>query len=1214
MTLSVPSVFASEPAVPFEMWQYQGRTYEVPVAWDENARRVLVTKYLRRAGVPSNTVPHPEYAATSPRALCPRVAAAHAATGGERSAKQVFDRLAGCWAWWGWRLGYFDADEALTFRDEVWQMLAAQVAAPNSPQWFNTGLNWAYGITGPDSGQWACDLAENEGTGRAEACESVSPVHRAYTRPAPSACFIIGVEDSLLGPGGIMEGVTREATVFKFGGGAGGNFSRLRGKGEPLAGGGVSSGLMSFLDVNDSGAGAIKSGGVTRRAAKMVILDADHPDIVPFVRWKPEEEYRVACTLAGDKLIRTWLAEDRDGDWDTVALIPDGLKRRAAYGAEHAVKPTWPEEPYTAHFDGPTSAYARAGGQNSNNSVRVTNEFMGMVHANGSWTLKYRTGGPGKAMPAADLWREIVNAAWTSGDPGLQFHTTINEWHTCPSDGPIRASNPCSEYLWLDDTACNLASLRLTAFAVHGPADPDGTRAVVGFDAERFRAAVRVWTTVLDITVSMAAYPYREVAERSMQYRTLGLGYCDLGAYLMRSGIGYDSDQGRAVAAAITALMHAEATAQSARLAAVLGEFPRFEDNRDDCLRVVGNHHAWARYVSNPEREPEFDGLSIAPPPLGARVKDTGLTAALADATAQAMSLAVRNGLRNAQLTLLAPTGTIGITLGCDTTGVEPDFSLVKWKSLVGGGMMKIVNRSLPAGLKALGCGPEERERVIAHVFGTRRVPAGASLLLGQWATVAFHADSLEADVTARLAAGSTLERAVWESAIRPWWRAEYGPDATEGTRPLATLLVRGGLRPEAAAAAVAAWEREACGAETVEGSGLPANWADVFTCANRCGSGTASLSAAAHIRMMAAVQPGLSGAISKTVNLPEDASAKDVADALDLAWRSATKAVAVYIDGQKLSQPLTSGGGAADTTGVLTVPERNGAGGIRLAPDPSGPESYLPEPQDADPVADMELMLQTEGGVIQAAAVLDADDAGPFEGDGVQWWENADAGEPDGDPARPPADSPLGRGEREKLPDLRYGYTQKMRLGGHTFYLRTGEYPDGRIGEIFLDTGMEGAAFRALGNALAVAVSLGLQHGVPLDEYVTAFVNQRFEPAGVLQGHARLKMASSFLDAVFRDLAINYLGQNELAQVQVPDARPVSVHVPAAYRHPFRGEGRAAPVAASGPLPVPPPDPTPRPAARPSGRVCPSCREFALQKTGTCETCQSCGFNSGCG
>lgn len=1888
--------------VAFGLRTVGGKDIIVPEGWDQTAAAVLASKYFRRAGVPLDTQPRSASEDDLPLWLRARIPASNTRFAGETDARQVFHRLAGCWTYWGWRLGYFATEQdARVYMAEMKAILAKQVWAPNSPQFFNTGIHWAYGITGEDVGQWADgETWLEDKVGKTVLSGKASPAGPAYYRPAPSACFILGVEDSLLDAGGIYDALTAEARIFKFGGGAGANFSKLRGAGEPLAGGGKSSGMMSFLDVFDAGGGTIKSGGISRRAAKIVVCDIDHPDVEQFISWKAHEEYRAACTAAGDALIRRTVAGDeaaRDAE-----LIPAGTRKRLRLAGRFGTAPHWPETPYTTDFDDPHSVYARAGGQNSNNSVRLPDAFIRAVKHDYLWTLIRRTDGAvAKVLPARALWDRVVSACWTSGDPGVHFPTVMNEWHTCPEDGEIRASNPCctvggtlvdtsegriridelvrmseageelpfaycrdveagrptvrrivrgwksgevrklirvttdkgvvvectpdhrwltfaggwvmakhlrvgtslrkiarhrnperrnavmiadrtagtssgaeyqhrwlwrevhgriadgcdihhrdedptndrlsnlderdqhshrsehtagtnnpnavdvtvealaavwsqvrtktpsgwnghirrnglvgkipqaqsptiggkvrgkpwaefaaemdavlaaandrvvrieeveyadpvpvydievegthnfgvsssadpgthslvihnSEYVFLDDTACNLGSVRLTAFS--------GWDGGPTFDADGYAHACRLATVTLDITVGMAAYPTEKICQGSINYRTLGLGYCDLGSLLMRWGMGYDSDAGRATAAALTCLMHLTAIRTSQEMAAELAPFPRYAANAEHVKRVMTNHLIFACRVAGLKTK---DYVGIVPPP---DVDPTHVPECLylpLGHVAVTVSETVGRPLRNAQLTLLAPTGclvagslvvtdrglvrigdlgdeagdkwqpldclvatdegpqaatkffvngvadvlkvttshgytitgtpthrvrvvdpdgrwqwvqfgevkagdriplltggmvgdpvavplpaappeyrtnagrgvrcpdamspqlamlvglfhaegsahwkglrwsltaadkdliewcadacrelfgivptqedhggyiavclnstqvvrwwsaagfakvpragggkghkpvvpdavlatndpdvyaaylrgvfsgdgstssglpcltnanaeyiddlrtlllllgvvtttgqftggksgrpvfslraanrrygrafaerigfvaarkqaklvtddcgergdrvfgieevfdakipvghplradltrlrrtgggiprnrwaefgghadggrdaeayyydtvasvievpaaptfdlsvpanvtyvangfvshnTIGLLLGCDTTGVEPDFSLVKTKQLVGGGYMQLVNQAVVPALRAMGLTPAAVDHVGRHVYGTRQVPAAAVALLHSHCGSAAEA-AVVAAANAGLRAHGDLERAVREAdamgelawdrlfpatPFTPGWRS------VPGFRPLASLLALNAIDVAAAVALADDWQAEAGGRGTVDDCALLTDEQKaVFDCATAARPGGRCLTPAAHIDMMAAVQPALSGAISKTVNLPADASPEDVRAALWRGWEKRTKCVAVYVDGQKLSQPLTSGDGTGGTAGVL-------------APDRGA------EADDAEPLA---------------FDATDLDDA-----------DYADGERPEAAAPPPPA--------RRLLPTRRTGVTQKFRLGGQKFYLRTGEYPDGTLGEIFLDMAMEGSAFRALGNAMAIAVSLGLQHGVPLEEYVEAFVGMRFEPAGVLQGHDRVKMATSFLDAIFKDLAIHYLGRDELAHVQPePDARPpaprlfglnqLTVDVDAGVNP--KGPPKAAPQTVAEPAatewevwdgspasdPVPVAGPTGH-ARGSTGNLCPRCQNFTLRRTGTCQTCETCFFNSGC-
>ena len=1050
----------------------------VPAAWSQVASDVLAQKYFRKAGVPArlkkfeeNDVPSflwrsvPDEAALADLPESERSQSEH-------DARQVFDRLAGTWTYWGWKGGYFDREEdAEAFFDELRYMLATQKAAPNSPQWFNTGLHWAYGIDGPSQGHFYVDFK----TGQLTASET------AYEHPQPHACFIQGIGDDLVNEGGIMDLWVREARLFKYGSGTGSNFSLLRGEGERLSGGGKSSGLMSFLKIGDRAAGAIKSGGTTRRAAKMVVVDVDHPDIEEYIDWKVREEQKVAALVTGSRTIAQHLKaimkacvnceSDGDGCFDVAknpalkrevraakkAQLPENYIRRVIQFARQGY--TDIDFPiYDTDWD--SEAYRTVSGQNSNNSVRVTDEFLNAVESGGDWTLTARTTGkPTKTLPAAELWEKIGEAAWASADPGIQFHTTVNDWHTCPASGPIRASNPCSEYMFLDDTACNLASLNLLQFQTGGEQPT--------FDIESFEHAVRLWTVVLEVSVTMAQFPSRRIAELSYEYRTLGLGYANIGGLLMSSGIPYDSKEGRALAGAITALMTGVSYATSAEMAGELGPFPGFAKNRKEMLRVIRNHRRAA--YGNTDG---YDGLHIAPVPLDAESSpDQALVEHARKAWNRAVALGEIHGFRNAQASVIAPTGTIGLIMDCDTTGIEPDFALVKFKKLAGGGYFKIINRAVPEALRVLGYDAAAVKDIIDYAVG-RGTLKGAPGVNHETLKAKGFTDDKIAAIEAGLATAFDIKFAFNRFTLGEDFLASLGLTDAEMNDPAVELLVKLGFARKDIEAA----NLYCCGAMTLEGApGLKPEHLPVFDCANPCGKiGKRYLSVESHIRMMAAAQPFISGAISKTINMPNDATVEDCKSAYMLSWRLALKANALYRDGSKLSQPLNSQ--------LLADEEEDAEEAV---------EQLVQKPAAARAEAVAERIVER---IIEKAVR-----------------------------------------EREKMPNRRKGYTQKAIVGGHKVYLRTGEYDDGRIGEIFIDMHKEGAAFRAMMNNFAIAISLGLQYGVPLEEYVEAFTFTRFEPAGFVQGNEAIKNATSILDYVFRELAISYLGRHDLAHVN-PD------------------------------------------------------------------------------
>ncbi len=1049
----------------------------VPEHWSQVAADIIAQKYFRKAGVPAclkrieeTQVPSWLWRSVADQAKLSKLPEDERFAG-ETSACQVFDRMAGTWTYWGWKGGYFTTEEdAQAFFDEHRYMLAMQFAAPNSPQWFNTGLHWAYGIDGPGQGHYYVDHE----TGQLTLSRS------AYEHPQPHACFIQSIEDDLVNENGIMDLWVREARLFKYGSGTGTNFSKLRGANERLSGGGHSSGLMSFLKIGDRSAGAIKSGGTTRRAAKMVVVDADHPDIEEYINWKVKEEQKVAALVVGSKICQKRLKAvmkacvncEGEGDdcFDAAknpALkraikearrdhVPDNYIRRITQFARQGYTDI---DFATYDTDWDSEAYLTVSGQNSNNSVRVTDAFLAAVEKNGDWELKSRiTGETTKTLSARQLWEDIGYAAWASADPGIQFDTTINDWHTCPASGPIRASNPCSEYMFLDDTACNLASLNLMQFS----------REDCSFDVEMFEHACRLWTIVLEISVLMAQFPSKEIAELSYRYRTLGLGFANIGGFLMASGIPYDSDRGRAICGAISAVMTGTAYATSAEMAGELGAFPGYCDNAADMLRVIRNHRRAAC-----GQKDGYENLAIAPVPLDHEsITDTRLVEAATRAWDRAIALGQQHGFRNAQATVVAPTGTIGLVMDCDTTGIEPDFALVKFKKLAGGGYFKIINRAVPQALARLGYGAAQIAEIEAYAVGhgsLRQAPAiNHTTLKNKGFT-----DAVLENVEAGLAAAFDIK-----FVFNKWSLGEAFLTDTlhvpmdQLDDPAFNLLAFLGFSREDIEAA----NEHVCGAMTLEGAPhLKPEHLAVFDCANPCGrKGKRYLSVNSHIDMMAASQPFISGAISKTINMPAEATVEDCKNAYLRSWRKALKANALYRDGSKLSQPLNA-----------------------------------------------QLLADDEVEAEEVAASLTADKPAQARAEIA---------------AQRIVERIIERG-REKMPSRRKGYTQKAIVGGHKVYLTTGEYEDGRIGEIFIDMHKEGAAFRSLMNNFAIAISLGLQYGVPLEEYVDAFTFTRFEPAGLVQGNETIKNATSVLDYIFRELAVSYLGRNDLAHVEPGDA-----------------------------------------------------------------------------
>ena len=1051
---------------------------DVPAQFSQVAADILAQKYFRKAGVPArlkkveeNDVPSFLWRSV------PDLEALKALPEGERygsetDARQVFDRLAGTWTYWGWKGKYIASEEdAAAFKDELAYMLATQRVAPNSPQWFNTGLHWAYGIDGPGQGHFYVDPF----TGKLTKSKS------AYEHPQPHACFIQSVEDDLVNENGIMDLWVREARLFKYGSGTGSNFSHLRGEGEKLSGGGRSSGLMSFLKIGDRAAGAIKSGGTTRRAAKMVVVDIDHPDIEDYINWKVKEEQKVAALVTGSKIVARHLKAimkacincSADGDQcydpaENPALkreiraakkdqVPENYIKRVIQFARQGYKDI---EFKTYDTDWDSEAYLTVSGQNSNNSVSLKDDFLRAVENDGEWRLTARKDGKVmKTLKARDLWEQISYAAWASADPGLHFNTTMNDWHTCPAAGPIRASNPCSEYMFLDDTACNLASLNLLQFK---------DAATKKINIADYEHAVRLWTIVLEISVMMAQFPSRQIAELSYEYRTLGLGYANIGGLLMSSGIPYDSAEGRAIAGSLTAIMTGVAYATSAEMAGELGPFPNFAPNRDNMLRVMRNHRRAAYGKTT-----GYEALSVNPVALvHADCSDPALVAHAVAAWDKAVELGEKHGYRNAQTTVIAPTGTIGLVMDCDTTGIEPDFALVKFKKLAGGGYFKIINRAVPEALRTLGYSESQIAEIEAYAVGHGNMNQAPGVNPGSLKAKGFTDEKIEA-VNAGLKSAFDIKFAFNQWTLGADFLKDVLKVSDEQLSDMSFNLLEhvGFSKKEIEAANI-----HVCGAMTLEGAPfLKAEHLPVFDCANPCGKiGKRYLSVESHIRMMAAAQPFISGAISKTINMPNEATVEDCKNAYMLSWKLALKANALYRDGSKLSQPLNA--------------------------------SLIEDEDDEDDAVEA---LAAAPAAAQAVTVTEKIIEKVVER--------------------------LVR-EREKLPNRRQGYTQKALVGGHKVYLRTGEFGDGRLGEIFIDMHKEGAAFRAMMNNFAIAISLGLQYGVPLEEYVEAFTFTKFEPAGIVVGNDAIKNATSIIDYVFRELAVSYLGRHDLAHVDTSD------------------------------------------------------------------------------
>jgi ribonucleoside-diphosphate reductase alpha chain len=1094
---------------------FQMNNIEVPKRWSQLACDILAQKYFRKAGVPQ----------TDSQGNVVIGGDGVPVTGPETSVKQVVHRMAGCWRFWGEKYGYFDsAEDAQAFYDELVVMLLGQMAAPNSPQWFNTGLHFAYGITGGAQGHYYVDPDTKKLTQSTD----------AYTHPQPHACFIQSVDDDLVNEGGIFDLATREARIFKYGSGTGSNFSNLRGEAERLSGGGVSSGLISFLKIFDRAAGAIKSGGTTRRAAKMVIVDIDHPDIEKFIEWKAKEEEKVAALVAGSKINSSFLqaivdsasanGTDETSNTTLRSLIQRALNRGVPY---NIIKRTLrlvdqgftqvDFAQYDSHYEG--EAYNTVSGQNSNNSVRVTNAFMQAVIDNTEWNLVWRTDASKTvAVPARRLWEKINMCSWKSADPGLQFDTTINEWHTCSNDGRINGSNPCSEYMFLDDTACNLASLNLAHFH-----DAETNE----FLLDDYRHAIRLWTVVLEVSVLMAQFPSKQVARRSYDYRTLGLGYANLGTVLMKSGIPYDSSEALAITGALTAILTGESYATSAELARDLGAFPRYKANKETMLRVMRNHRR-AAYNEPPDT---YEQLSVVPQGIDADVCPEYLCTAAKKAWERAVEFGELYGYRNAQTTVIAPTGTIGLVMDCDTTGIEPDFALVKYKKLAGGGYFKIANQSIRAALTTLAYTNEQIEEIEDYCKGTESLSKCPHINRTSLRAKGLTDDTITA-IDNLIGKVFHISSAFTESLVGAGGLAGLG--FTNDQIEAANLHVMGTMTIE--------------GAPHLKAEHLP-----IFDCANKCGLiGTRYIHHMAHVRMMAAAQPFISGAISKTINMPAEASVVDVEEVHMESWRLMVKAIALYRDGSKLSQPLNASADSFDERVLLQ--------------DDGGTDTAM----------DTEMVQQQIREIV------------------------------------------YHRAERRRLPKRRHGYVREATVGGHKVYLRTGEYEDGKLGEIFIDMYKEGASFKGLMNCFAVLASKALQYGVPLEELVDTFTFTRFEPAGMVSGHEAIKNATSIIDYVFRTLGYDYTNRTDFVHVPEIDAKtkpvqPMQQVAPPTQPMPPTSviEPQRVLIEAAG---------TDSTSTRVYGKahgytggICSHCNSTRVKQNGACTVCEECGTTTGC-
>ncbi len=1125
---------------------------EVPEKWSQIASDVLSQKYFRKAGIPAMLKPVEEK--DVPSWLWRHEADLESLKDlpeneryiGETSALQIFKRMAGTWTYWGWKNNYFSTEEeAKTYFEEMQFILYEQIAAPNSPQWFNTGIYWAYGIDNQATEHYYVD----EKTKKLEISTS------SYQRPQAHACFIQSVNDTLTGENSIMDLWEREARLFKFGSGSGTNFSNIRGKNELLSGGGKSSGLMSFLQIGDRAAGAIKSGGTTRRAAKMVVLDMDHPDIEEFIDWKSKEEKKVVSLVTGSNIVKKSLNNiiNSTKDFGNANEAFDPAKNEKLAKSIRLARQLMIPESYIERVlmllkqnieddftvlttDWDSEAYLTVAGQNSNNSVSISNDFLMRLENNKPWDLTGRV--DGKVIKTVDseyLWDKIAFSAWSCADPGVHFSDTINEWHTCPQSGRIRGSNPCSEYLFLDDTACNLASINLIQFRKENGL----------FDSKKFEHVVKLWSITLDISVTMAQFPSKTIAQKSFDFRTFGLGFANLGAYCMSVGLPYDSDGARNFAASIAAFMTGVAYTTSSEMAKKLGTFTYFELNKKDMLRVIENHKKAAF-----GEKTNYEGLTIKPVSIDSgKSIDKDLLTHAQNSWEKALKMGKEYGFRNAQVSVIAPTGTISLVMDCSTTGIEPDFSLVKYKKLAGGGYFKMINQSVKMALEHLKYNKEEQENIISYAVGSLDFDNCPHINTKSLQAKGFGKKELD---TINKNLQNTFD-------LRFLFIAQtFGEDFCLNTLKISKETMKSKDFDLLSSLGFSAKEiKEANkyinGAMTLEGAPkLKKEHIAIFDCASPCGlDGTRFINYDAHIKMMAEVQPFISGAISKTINMTNNATIEDCKQAYLKSWKLGIKANAIYRDGSKLSQPLQS----------LAI---------------FGGETF---DEDED-IFNINKLNQNDKIVYTAKkmaekAMEDSTEKIDFDNKFFSI--------------------------RRRPKDKRLGYTQKAHIGGHKIYLHTGEYEDGSLSEIFIDMHKEGATLRSVMNNFAIAISIGIQYGVPLDEFVDAFTFTKFEPQGMVSGHDNIKVASSIMDYIFRDLGINYLNRYDLAHVKPnPNTKKVTKQVKDIDEEVIVE--------------------TQSIVARDintnqefSGEICSNCQNSTLVRNGTCLLCITCGTTTGC-
>lgn len=1053
-------------------------TVEVPSSWSKTSIDILVNQYFRKDGLPTilrkvaeDNIPswlqrsEADIAKLNNLPQNERYSA-------ESSAKNVFKRIAGAWTYWGYKKSYFTSEEdAKNFFEEIQYIIYKQIASPNAPQLFNTGLHWAYGITGEAQGHYYFSETNN----------AILPSTNTYERPQTQSCFIQSVEDDLVNKDGIYDLMLKEAKIFKYGSSSGSNFSNIRGKGEKLSGGGHSTGVMSFLKISDFSADVVRSGGNTKSGSKMVVLDADHPEIEDFINWKIKEDEKIVSMVTGSNIVKRILelifeaCKDYQGLEENKynhlvneklksviflasnLMVPEKyidrallLAKQNIYDINYAI--------FTTAWD--LEASKTVTGKNTTTFISITNTFMTKYYNNENWYLINRYDGSSyKTIKTSEIFANIAMASWSCNNVGILFHDNTNDWNTCINDGLIKTSTPNFEYLFLDDTACSIAIINLIHFY-----KKDQNKLII--DTEKLEHVTYLLTIALDISVAMGELPSLKIAQTSFKYRSIGIGYTNAASLLMSMALPYDSKEGRSLIANISAFITGCAYQASAKIAKIKCPFPAYENNKQVFINVIHNH------LCALKNEDNYKNIHNKPQALNYNYCiDKGLYNKTLEIWQNILQLAQTIGFRNAQVSCIMPNNNVNIMLDCNTCGIEPDNSLIKYYTDNTGNYNRVVSPYVIEGLSNLGYSEEQIQDIKHHLIGRKTLKSAPFINKKTLSQLGFTSVELE-KIENSLASTFNIQFSFNKYIIGDeFCENVLKLDINQLKNPNFSLLEALGFTSEQITEA----NYYVNGYLTLEDAPhLQKKHINIFTCSVISGKGTKYITPQAHINMVASVQPFITGGISKTLVLPYNSTIEICKEIYEYAWQVGIKVLSITREGSLLHHPLQAtlfGNNILDKIDLLSI--------------------FL---DSSIPKIIKQSQITSDNVIINASKYL------------AEYTLRK---------------APIG---------YRKGYTQKSTINNHKIYLHTSEYQDGKLAEIFIDVENEDSSFSKLMNSFATAISLGLQYGVPLEEFINAFTFSEFYPYGKVKGHNHIHYTTSMIDYIFRDLAINYLERYDLS------------------------------------------------------------------------------------